>query len=96
MFHNYKMSEIMQPVCMCRRVLGIEGECSPLGNMAMGLVYSHFVTTRIFYWAAAVINGERKMSSNPFFWDVVIKNSPVPPLMIPPCQGFTYGIQFEG
>ena len=23
MFHNYKMSEIMQPVCMCRRVLGI-------------------------------------------------------------------------
>ena len=62
----------------------------------MGLVYSHFVTTRIFYWAMEMIKVERNMSSNPFFWDVFIKNSPVTTLMITLNQGFTYGIQFEG
>ena len=62
----------------------------------MGLVYSHFVTTIIFYWAMEMIKVERNMSSNPFFWDVFIKNSPVKTIMIKLNQGFTYGIQFEG
>ena len=45
-------------------------------RMVMDLVSSPFSTTRIFYWDMEVITGDRKRSSNPFFWEVVIQNSP--------------------
>ena len=70
MFHNYKMSEILQPYA------GIDVSWAEKGNalhweiwtrMAMGLVYLPFATTNIFYWAAEVITGDMKRSQNPFF-----------------------------
>ena len=44
--------------------------------MAIGLVSSPLMTTRMFSWAMEVITGYIKRSSNPFFYDVVIQNSP--------------------
>ena len=34
-----------------------------------------FVTTRIFSWVMEVITWDIKISSNPFFWGIVIKKS---------------------
>ena len=45
-------------------------------RMATGSVYSPFATTIIFPWAMEVITGDMKRLSNPFFWDVVVQNSP--------------------
>ena len=44
--------------------------------MAMGLLSFPLTTIIIFYWATEAINGDRNNSLNPFFWDVVIQNSP--------------------
>ena len=44
--------------------------------MSMVSVSSPFATKRIFSWAVEVIAVDRKRSSNHFFWDVVIHNSP--------------------
>ena len=82
MKHRYFITTICHKyvtISRCRRVLGREGECAPLGKMDQyghGIVYSTFATTRIFYWAMEMITGDRKRSSNPFFWDVVIQNPP--------------------
>ena len=42
----------------------------------MGLVSPPFATTRIFSWDMELITGDKKRSSNNFFWDVAIHNSP--------------------
>ena len=44
--------------------------------MAMGLISLNFSIKIIFSWDMEVINGDSKMSSNTFFWNVVIQNSP--------------------
>ena len=78
-FHYYKMSESLHTYA------GVDVSWADKGNalhwerwtsMVMGLLSSPFATTRIFSRAMEVITGDRKRSSNPFFWDVFIQNSP--------------------
>ena len=44
--------------------------------MAMGLLSSPWVTTRLFAWAMEVIKGDRKDKGNPFHWNRVVMNCP--------------------
>ena len=79
MFHNNKMSEILQPYAGVERVLGRERECTPLVKIdqdGRGLSILAFCDHKNIFWAMEAITGYRKSSSNPFFWDVVIRNSP--------------------
>ena len=70
MFHNYKISESLQPYA------DVDVSWEEKGNalhqeiwtrMAIGLVSLNFATTGIFYWAMEVITGDKERSSNTFF-----------------------------
>ncbi len=44
--------------------------------MAMGLLSSPWVTTRLFAWAMEIIKGDRRDPRNPFHWTHVVLNCP--------------------
>ena len=48
-------------------------------RMAMGMLPSPWVTTRLFAWAMEIIKGDRTDESNPFHWSKVVLNCPGDP-----------------
>ena len=79
MFHTYKLSEKTHPYA------GVDVSWDEKGKalrwelwtiMAMVILSSPFVTTRMFAWEMKVIIVDQKDEANHFYWDSVVQNCP--------------------